>query len=40
MTLSPDDRELHYLKPRTNNVLGLTASLINENKFKPVFKYQ
>jgi hypothetical protein len=36
MTLSPDDRdrELYYLKPRRNNVL------LNENKFKPVFKYQ
>jgi hypothetical protein len=33
MTLSPDDRDLYYLKPRRNNVL------LNEKKFKPVFKY-
>jgi hypothetical protein len=34
MTLSPDDRDLYYLKPRRNNVL------LNEKKFKSVFKYQ
>jgi hypothetical protein len=32
MTLSPDDKELYNLKPQRNNVL------LNENKFKPVFK--